>query len=82
MGIVEFVKFFLKNDLFFVCLSIFIEELEVYFLWKGGFKCVMNELSVDVVEKIECLIKWLGLIFFIYVRSIKIFNVNNLVIGF
>lgn len=42
----------------------------------------MNELSVDVVEKIECLIKWLGLIFFIYVRSIKIFNVNNLVIGF
>lgn len=82
MGIVEFVKFFLKNDLFFVCLSIFIEELEVYFLWKGGFKCVMNELSVDVVEKIEFLIKWLGLIFFIYVRSIKIFNVNNLVIGF
>lgn len=82
MGVFEFVKFFLKKDLFFVCLSIFIEELEFYFLWKGGFKCVMNELSVDVVEEIEFLIKWLGLIFFIYVRSIKIFNVNNLVIGF
>lgn len=45
----------------------------------------MNELSVDVVEEIEFLIKWLGLIFFIYViyvRCIKIFNMNNLVIGF
>lgn len=37
LGVFEFVKFFLKKDLFFVCLSIFIEELEVYFLWKGGF---------------------------------------------
>lgn len=80
-GTAEFAKFLLKNDLLFARLSTFIEEPEAYLSWKGGFKRVMNELSVDAAEKIELLIKWLGPISSTYARSIKISNVNNPVIG-
>lgn len=82
-GTAEFAKFLLKKDLLFARLSTFTEEPEAYLSWKekGGFKRVMNELSVDAAEEIELLIKWLGPIYSTYARSIKVSNVNNPVIG-
>lgn len=80
-GTAEFAKFLLKKDSHFARLSTFTEEPEAYLSWKGGFKRVMNELSVDAAEEIELLIKWLGPISFTYARNIRISNVNNPVIG-
>lgn len=80
-GASEFAKFLSKKDLLFARLSTFTEEPESYLSWKGGFKRVINELSVDAAEEIELLIKWLGPISSTYARRIKISNVNNPVIG-
>lgn len=77
----EFTRFLLKKDLLFARLSVFSEEPESYLSWKGTFRRVMEELSVDASEEIELLIKWLGPVSSSHAKSIKISSVNNPSLG-
>lgn len=51
-------------------------------MWKISFKSIVNEFNVLLFEEMDLFVKWLGLIFSIFVFSICVFNVYVFERGF